>query len=89
MDQMRNWATILQDHIDKLTLTAEKTKKLQNESKNCENSIQNLTPLTKNLTPSTKNLTRSLRLLVYITNFNIYNNSKSIPFSSFSKVWLA
>ena len=33
MDQLRNWATILQDHIDKLTLTAEKTKKLQNESK--------------------------------------------------------
>lgn len=33
MDQLRNWATILQDHIDKLTLTAEKTKKLQNENK--------------------------------------------------------
>jgi hypothetical protein len=32
MDQLRNWATILQDHIDKLTLSAEKTKKLQNES---------------------------------------------------------
>ena len=33
MDQLRNWATILQDHIDKLSLSAEKTKKLQNESK--------------------------------------------------------
>lgn len=33
MDQLRNWATILQDHIDKLALSAEKTKKLQNESK--------------------------------------------------------
>ena len=32
MDQLRNWATVLQDHIDKLTLSAERTKKLQNES---------------------------------------------------------
>merc|ERR1711976_93895 len=32
MDQLRNWATILQDHIDKLSLSAEKTKKLQNEN---------------------------------------------------------
>ena len=32
MDQLRNWATILQDHIDKLTLTAEKNKKLKNEN---------------------------------------------------------
>ena len=28
-----NWALFLQDHIDKLALSAEKTKKLQNESK--------------------------------------------------------
>ena len=33
MDQLKNWARILQDHIDKLTLSAETTKKLQNESK--------------------------------------------------------
>ena len=33
MDQLKNWARILQDHIDKLALSAEKTKKLQNESK--------------------------------------------------------
>ena len=33
MDQLKSWARILQDHIDKLTLSAEKTKKLQNESK--------------------------------------------------------
>lgn len=32
MDQLQNWATILHDHIDKLTLTAEQTKKLQNEN---------------------------------------------------------
>lgn len=32
MDQLRNWATILQDHIDKLNLSAEKTKKLQSEN---------------------------------------------------------
>merc|ERR1712029_924951 len=32
MDQLRDWATILQDHIDKLSLSAEKTKKLQNEN---------------------------------------------------------
>ena len=33
MDQLKNWARILQDHIDKLSLSAETTKKLQNESK--------------------------------------------------------
>jgi hypothetical protein len=33
MDQLQNWASILQDHIDRLTLSAEKTKQLQNESK--------------------------------------------------------
>ena len=33
MDQLQNWATLLHDHIDKLTLSAEETKKLQNESK--------------------------------------------------------
>ena len=33
MDQLQNWARILQDHIDKLALSAEKTKKLKNESK--------------------------------------------------------
>jgi dynein light intermediate chain 1 len=33
MDQLQNWATILQDHIDNLALTAEKTKQWQNESK--------------------------------------------------------
>jgi dynein light intermediate chain 1, cytosolic len=32
MDQLQNWASILQDHIDRLNLTAEKTKQLQNES---------------------------------------------------------
>jgi len=32
MDQLKNWARILQDHIDKLSLSAEKTKKLQNEN---------------------------------------------------------
>jgi dynein light intermediate chain 1 len=32
MDQLQNWASIIQDHIDKLTLSAEKTKQLQNES---------------------------------------------------------
>ena len=32
MDQLQNWASLLQDHIDKLTLTAERTKTLQNES---------------------------------------------------------
>lgn len=32
MDQLKNWARILQDHIDKLALSAEKTKKLQNEN---------------------------------------------------------
>ena len=33
MDQLHNWATLLHDHIDKLTLSAEETKRLQNESK--------------------------------------------------------
>jgi len=32
MDQLQNWAIILQDHIDKLALSAEKTKQLKNES---------------------------------------------------------
>ena len=32
MDQLQNWATLLHDHIDKLTLSAEETKRLQNES---------------------------------------------------------
>lgn len=32
MDQLQNWASILQDHIDRLNLSAEKTKQLQNES---------------------------------------------------------
>merc|ERR1712012_240336 len=32
MDQLKNWARILQDHIDKLSLSAETTKKLQNEN---------------------------------------------------------
>jgi len=32
MDQLQNWATLLQDHIDGLALSAEKTKQLQNES---------------------------------------------------------
>ena len=32
MDQLQNWATLLHDHIDKLTLSAEETKQLQNES---------------------------------------------------------
>jgi len=32
MDQLQNWARILQDHIDKLALSAEKTKKLKNEN---------------------------------------------------------
>ena len=34
MDQLHNWATLLHDHIDKLTLSAEETKRLQIESKN-------------------------------------------------------
>ena len=33
MDQLQNWASLLQDHIDKLGLSAERTKTLQNESK--------------------------------------------------------
>ena len=33
MDQLQNWATLLHDHIDRLTLSAEETKRLQNESK--------------------------------------------------------
>merc|ERR1719322_1761932 len=32
MDQLQNWATLLHDHIDKLTLSAEETKRLQNEN---------------------------------------------------------
>jgi len=32
MDQLQNWATLLHDHIDKLTLSAEETKQLQNEN---------------------------------------------------------
>lgn len=32
MDQLSTWASILQDHIDKLDLSAERTKTLQNES---------------------------------------------------------
>jgi len=32
MDQLHNWATLLHDHIDKLTLSAEETKRLQNEN---------------------------------------------------------
>ena len=33
MDQLQTWASILQDHIDRLNLSAERTKQLQNESK--------------------------------------------------------
>ena len=32
MDQLQTWATLLHDHIDRLALTAEQTKQLQNES---------------------------------------------------------
>lgn len=32
MDQLQNWASILQDHIDNLGLGAEQTKDLQNDS---------------------------------------------------------
>ncbi|QQP54574.1 Cytoplasmic dynein 1 light intermediate chain 2, partial [Caligus rogercresseyi] len=31
IDQLHNWASILQDHIDKLELSAERTKTLQSE----------------------------------------------------------
>jgi len=32
MDQLQNWATVLQDHIDKLPLSSEETKKYQAEA---------------------------------------------------------
>eukprot|EP00088_Acartia_fossae_P008150 TRINITY_DN1386_c0_g1_i1.p1 TRINITY_DN1386_c0_g1~~TRINITY_DN1386_c0_g1_i1.p1 ORF type:complete len:527 (-),score=120.22 TRINITY_DN1386_c0_g1_i1:948-2528(-) len=32
MDQLQNWATVLQDHIDKLPLSSEETKKFQGEA---------------------------------------------------------
>ena len=32
MDQLQTWASMLQDHIDKLALSAERTKALQRES---------------------------------------------------------
>ncbi len=32
MDQLQNWASLLQDHIDKLSLTAERTKALQRDN---------------------------------------------------------
>jgi len=32
MDQLQTWATLLHDHIDRLALTAEQTKQLQNEN---------------------------------------------------------
>ena len=32
MDQLQTWASLLHDHIDRLALTAEQTKQLQNES---------------------------------------------------------
>ncbi|XP_059089829.1 cytoplasmic dynein 1 light intermediate chain 2-like isoform X2 [Tigriopus californicus] len=33
MDQLQNWASLLQDHIDKLSLSAERTLELQNENR--------------------------------------------------------
>ena len=32
MDQLQNWASLLQDHIDKLTLTSEQVKQYQSAS---------------------------------------------------------